>query len=152
MLIATARISGQAHYAHELKSSEQQDQAEYQAAHRFKEQASKSPGVLFSTDTFTHGWSLLRETVSKAYNPEVSKSSASTEFFTQLETNPQKALPDIWNQLPAHFKDRLHDQRFTNSLSGNQGKNTPASFRDVAKEIDAIMEMVDFERSMSALP
>ncbi len=150
MLIATARISGQAHYLHDLKTSENQDQQDYQAAHRFKDQAIKSPSALFSTETFTHGWSLLRETVSKAYNPEERQSSASVDFFTKLETNPQNALPDIWNQLPDHFKERLYDQRFINSLSGNQGKNTPASFQDAAKEIDGIMEMVDFERSMAA--
>lgn len=151
MTLALGKIGGYGLYLNQLGQTQQTKDQSVDSAKSFFGGLMEQPAAIFSNKTLTHSWNLLRGAASSIYDPVQSRTSEALAFFDQLETNPEKALPDIWNQLPAEFQDLLRDKRFIESLSGNEGRYVPSS-ESARKVFKEVVDMLEFQRSLSLPP
>lgn len=147
MFLAMGQIGGYAHFLNRVQGVEIQDQQAYKSAQGYFSRVMETPSALMSTQVFGQTWNYLRGLGSEVYNPEASKVSRALDFFTTLETNPKLALPDVWDQLPPAFQEKLYDRRFLNDVSGNQGRYLPSE-KDTQALLDQLIANIEFQRRL----
>ena len=147
MMLALGKIGGHAFYINQLQNKDQQQMEQYQQAKGFFNRILDQPSSLLSNKTFSYSWNYVRGLSSEVFNPEEGKISQALDFFQELEKNQQKALPDIWKQLPEDFQDLLRNRRFIMAVSGDYGRYLPST-ESTRQVLEEVMDMLEFQRGI----